>query len=347
MLRSAIFFTLGCIPTWGGEWHQPRGEVPGGHRAIDLALISQMLSPCIAVEWDREGPWASPHSGFTVLLDKAAANMTTRVMVSPIPYIPAMGPDHPWCWHLQRAQEHVQEGARRLEERGSQHLMQHTEVDTNYLAFMGAVESVWASRQCTDYNYLKHRRGWPQEAREVPLIATTPTGWRSRPSPLTAWYSLRARLVNVIGAVRRNRRSIIGDMRVAMMKQLTKVQAQGTVLPDPQLETDVITSIGAMSIMAEAAPQHQAILKGLDRVLQSIERRLLQDGRRSYQDWIREQLRAGAGALHRLSTTWGEPLKALAPECDEAGEVMLQPLDVAAAKARRWGKLWRTGVQPA
>ncbi len=335
---------LGLHTYLGGEWRTPRGEVPGGHRAIDLALISQTLSACIAVEWDREGPWASPHSGFTVHLDKAAANMHTRVMVSPISYTPAMGPDRPWCWHLQRAQPQVQEGAGRLREHGRPHLVQDTEVDITYLAFMGAVESVWAS---ADYEHFKHRRGWPLEAREVPLLASKPTGWRLRPSPLTAWYSLRARVVNLIGAVRRNRRSIIGDMRVAMMKQLTKVQAQGRVLPDPQLELDVIASIGAMSVMAEAVPQHRATLKGLDRMLHRIERRLLQDGRRSYQDWIREQLSAGAGALHRLSSTWGEPLKALAPECDEAGEVMVEPLDIAAAKARRWGKLWRTDVQPA
>ena len=337
---------LGLHSYLGGEWRQPRGEVPGGHRAIDLALISHTLSPCIAVQWDREGPWASPHSGFTVILDKAAASMNTRVMVAPIPYIPAMGPDHPWCWHLQRAQHHLQEGEGRLREQGSPNLMQHEEVDSTYFAFMGAVESVWASRQCTEYDNLKHRRGWPIEAREVPLVASTPTGWRLRQSPLTAWYCLRARLANFIGAVRRSRSSIICDMRVALMKQLTKVQAQGRVLPDPQPELDVISSIEAISSMAEDSPRHKGILKGLDTMLQRIERRLLQDGRRSYQDWIREQLKTGAGALHRLSTSWGEPLKALAPECDEAGEVMVEPLDIAAAKAQRWGKLWRTDVQP-
>jgi hypothetical protein len=247
---------LGLHTYLGGEWRTPRGEVPGDHRAIDLVLVSQTLSTSIGIEWDQEGPWAAPHSGFTVTLDKETARMHTRVMVSPITYVPAMGPDLPWSWHLQQVQPTVQQGARQLQEHWKPHLAHDTEVDINYMTFMGAAECVWAQRQCQDYNGLKHHRGWPTETRELPLVAATPTGWRLRPSPLTAWHSLRARLANLIGAIRR-KRSSIPDMRVAMMKQLTKVQVQARVLPEPQLELDVLASIDAMSTAEEAVPRNK------------------------------------------------------------------------------------------
>ncbi len=62
-------------------------------------LASRTFSGSLTLEWDATGPWAAPHSGFVVSLDKAAATMLTRVMVTPMHYTAAIGPDRPWEWH--------------------------------------------------------------------------------------------------------------------------------------------------------------------------------------------------------------------------------------------------------
>ncbi len=46
-----------------GVWVQPAGEVPGGHRPIDLILTNVRMAPLLTVRWDMEGPWAQRTPG--------------------------------------------------------------------------------------------------------------------------------------------------------------------------------------------------------------------------------------------------------------------------------------------
>jgi hypothetical protein len=167
-----------------------------------------------------------------------------------------------------------------------------------------------------------------------------------KPTGLTGWYSLRARIVNYNGAIAKNRGALGVEMRQALMLQLTRVKNQARILPEAQLELDVITSIGAVGDRPAGAAGRKAALQAFDKVLRKIERHLLQCSRRSYQSWIKEQLGAGAGALHKLSTSWGQPLKVLSPERDAAGQILVEPMAIAAAKAARWGELWQVGTEP-
>ena len=149
-----------------------------------------------------------------------------------------------------------------------------------------------------------------------------------------------------LGVSKKARQDLVPGARQAMMQQLARVQAQARILPETQPELDVIGSITAIGARHGTEPQDRAVLQELDTVLRRIERHLLQDSRRSYQNWIREQLRVGAGALHKLSTTWGQPPQLLSPEFDSTGRALVEPMAIVAAKAARWGKLWQVDQKP-
>ncbi len=90
----------------------------------------------------------------------------------------------------------------------------------------------------------------------------------------------------------------------------------------------------------------EAVAKELRVAIRKLECHLVQEGRRSYQDWIRESLNSGGGALHRMTLSWGRPLEALSAEQDQAGALLVQPMDIINSKAHRWAQLWEASERP-
>ena len=84
----------------------------------------------------------------------------------------------------------------------------------------------------------------------------------------------------------------------------------------------------------------------LRKLLRRQECHLIQCGQTGYQQWVRESLEAGGGALHRLTKTRGEPLQELAPELDDAGHALVEPIDIVNSKAARWGTFWEVTDTP-
>ncbi len=101
----------------GGVWRRPDGEVPGGHRAIDLALISSSLAMGATLRWDGDGPWAAPHSGMIITLDLTVMDQWIRRVVAP-PNLSdqghAAGPDRPWAYYQEYSATLREEGDKRL-----------------------------------------------------------------------------------------------------------------------------------------------------------------------------------------------------------------------------------------
>ena len=77
-----------------------------------------------------------------------------------------------------------------------------------------------------------------------------------------------------------------------------------------------------------------------------LERKLLQNGRRSFREWIANSLKLGAGALHKYTKTFGEPARKLAEVWDKEGKLVEGVLTVNKAKAQQWGQLWEASDTP-
>eukprot|EP00959_Pyramimonas_sp_CCMP1952_P009013 188060-Pyramimonas_sp.AAC.1 len=45
-----------------GSWMAPRGAHPGGNRLIDYCLVASSTQHMVKLEWDLQGPWASPRA---------------------------------------------------------------------------------------------------------------------------------------------------------------------------------------------------------------------------------------------------------------------------------------------
>ena len=57
-------------------------------------------------------------------------------------------------------------------------------------------------------------------------------------------------------------------------------------------------------------------------------------------------LKKGAGALHKFTSSWGQPLQELSPEVNDAGEQLVDPMEVISSKSQRWAELWRCTEGP-
>ncbi len=329
-----------------GVWVQPEGEVPGGHRPIDLILTNVFMAPLLEVQWDLDGPWAQPHTGFVVRLPRAALRLRMRVLESPISYNMAMGPDLPWEWHVARAETMVEEGLARVRAAGESHLGSDPTLDREYIIFCMAAESVMLSRQAVSYNAARTHRGWPMTTQEVPLAAPTPVGWRCKPTGLTLWCAMRARLDNYIGVIRKKRAELFPEHREALRAQLARVQRTESILPSGEAEADVIRRIQAICEGAWALESLEVVSRELRATIRKQECHLAAAGRRGYQQWIRESLNSGGGALHRMSLSWGRPLEALAMERDDMGQPLVHPMDIISSKAKRWATLWKASAAP-
>ena len=190
----------------GGEFQAPRGQVTGGHRAIDFVLVSSQLKGALDIQWDPNSPWASPHTGFHVTVRKKALSMQVRVFKNPVDYKPAMGPDRPWEWYVQETQSAAEEGLQRARAARHDHLAYSEAVDDIYSTFCVAAEEVWAHQQGTSGDAQEMRRGWPVETKMVKLAPTKPEGWSREDIGLTGWQALNTRVVNYNGVYRRGRR---------------------------------------------------------------------------------------------------------------------------------------------
>ncbi len=80
----------------GARWLNPASPSHGGHRQIDLVLISVELAVGAKVDWDLEGPWAQPHVGLILQVEAQVLGMTAQKMMAPAGVDVAYGPDKPW-----------------------------------------------------------------------------------------------------------------------------------------------------------------------------------------------------------------------------------------------------------
>ncbi len=101
----------------GAEWRSPPGGTPGGHRGIDLMLLSRPLAAKATLHWDYGGPWAQPHTGMWATLDVTSFSEEITIFRAPPEIALATGPDLPWETHKVISRNAAMEGARRLRER--------------------------------------------------------------------------------------------------------------------------------------------------------------------------------------------------------------------------------------
>ena len=86
-------------------------------------------------------------------------------------------------------------------------------------------------------------------------------------------------------------------------------------------------------------PQEVEAEQALRRLLRSLERHHLQQGKQGYQEWVQASLKQGTGAFHKLTNTWGQPLQELAEERGSSGQLLVEPLFIVSSKSRRWAQL--------
>eukprot|EP00959_Pyramimonas_sp_CCMP1952_P054684 1142939-Pyramimonas_sp.AAC.1 len=84
-----------------GSWMAPAGDHPGGHRLIDYCLVASSIKHMVKLEWDLQGPWASPHVGIKGALKVGGQKLMKRIMGQPTECQLAFGPDRPWQHHLE------------------------------------------------------------------------------------------------------------------------------------------------------------------------------------------------------------------------------------------------------
>eukprot|EP00959_Pyramimonas_sp_CCMP1952_P031538 661495-Pyramimonas_sp.AAC.1 len=90
----------------------PTGDHPGGHRLIDYCLVASSIKHMVKLEWDLEGPWASPHVGIKGTLKVGGQKLMKRIMEQPMECQLAFGPDRPWQHHLEVVQQRIDKGMR-------------------------------------------------------------------------------------------------------------------------------------------------------------------------------------------------------------------------------------------
>jgi hypothetical protein len=297
-------------------WRRPKGAVPGGHRPIDSALVSQSLEALLDVDWDPKTPWAQPHSGFVVRVARKALTLEVVELQSPFSYNAAMGPDLPWDQHACREGGAIAEGLRQAAVLRKDLFDPNETVDTLYTEFCVVAESVQASRQGVELEHQEIRRGWPVGVRSRPLLPPRPQGWVSRNDGLPTWRALYNRVTNYNGVISRGRWAPVDEAAAAVHEQLGKVRVLARALP---AEDGVISSIAEIRVGVKSPqPFGEAQLKLRD-LLRALERHHVQAGRRRFQEWVKASLTAGAGALHRMARDWGQPLQELATEVDGEG----------------------------
>jgi hypothetical protein len=286
-----------------GRWVRPKHPVPGGHRAIDLVMVSDVLEAGATVGWDEEGPWAAQHSGMVVSINLEVCAQGTRILRTPPVVEAALGPDRPWEEHQLHGRMVAEEGARRLEEAIGCDPPHHRdrEADRLYMEFAGAAEHLLLQRQGEDANAAgPMRRGWPLQVRTVPLQPTRPQGWFGRPSGLSQWVALKAQVLNYIGALGRKRLEQAQRHWHGVEALIERVRQQPRILagPDKELEVEMLNSIAAMG--ADAAAQDR--ISRLGPFVRKLENHLLRDSHRRFREWIVNSLKIGGGALHRYTS---------------------------------------------
>ena len=229
------------------QWLAPPGPVPGGHRPIDRFLVSKGLARGSTVQWDHEGPWAAPHSGMVLTLDLEALQQDTRILEAPTAIEVAHGPDLPREHHMQYSEVIRERGREKLAERiaVTQPQFQSDAVDHEYLDFAVAAEHLPLAR-APHAKRGKTHRGWPLAAKIAPLRPKKPVGWMAKPSGLSTWAALEARLGNYKAAIRKQQPSLAATHWEQVQNLLDKVQQQPRILQDPELENGTIKCIRAM-----------------------------------------------------------------------------------------------------
>ena len=178
--------------------------MPGGHRQIDMLLMSRPLAASADVHWDLEGPWAQPRTGMWAELDVTRFNEAITIFQAPPEIEIAAGSDLPWETHRAISHAAAIEGARRLRERAraEEPPFQDDVVDEHYVRFMVAAEHLLTARKPdVDYYGAAMHRGWPLEVRQVALQPARPSGWLAKPSGLAAWAALAAIFQGYIAAI--------------------------------------------------------------------------------------------------------------------------------------------------
>ena len=112
-------------------------------------------------------------------------------------------------------------------------------------------------------------------------------------------------------------------------------------------EEQVLNSIAAIGEGVWTAESGDALQRRLRAMLDQLRRHQLRSGRQSFPTWIQESLKQGAGALHKVTSSWGQPLQELSHEVNADGEQLVDPLEVISSKSQRWAELWECTERPA
>ncbi len=332
-----------------GRWLIPAGAPPGDHRVIDFCLVSSSLAAGAHLSFDASGPWAQPHSGLLLTLDLEVFTMNKVVIEKPLAIHPAMGPDLPWEYHVERVRELVRIGECKLEhaQRELQGVHECSDVDGMYMEFALTAESFIVGRQPdSDFQHASMHRGWPIQTKTVQVVPPRPEGYQQHPTGLSAWWALDSRLCEYLACCRKAKWHLLSDSWTRVLTHIGKVEALPRILPDKGARE--LCALSAIRQMGEGAGQHaqQSPFQTLRAILKDIERFLLQQGQKAYKLWIANSLRVGAGALHRFTKGWGEPRPGLAVVFDDAGRQVVEPQAFVEAKAQSWSLLWESEHGP-
>ena len=135
-------------------------------------------------------------------IDTEPFQQITRVIASPPIIEVAYGPDREWEYYQQYGQEVAGRARDVRPQPGHPACCRHLGIVDEYAAFAAAAERLLLDRQ-GQAPASGVSRGLPIATREVPLKPRTPTGWMARPSGLSVWKALEARVANYVGAHRR------------------------------------------------------------------------------------------------------------------------------------------------
>ncbi len=280
-------------------------------------LVSRPLAANSTLHWDFSGPWAQPHTGMWAELDVTSFNEAITIFQAPPEIMMATGPDLPWESHQAISRNAAIEGARRLKERKlvEPPTFQDDTVDQAYVQFMTTAESLLTNRQAdVDYHKAAMHRGWPLEVRQVALQPTRPTGWLAKPSGFAAWAALDVRFQSYTAAIAKGLGPRAAQEKERLVEQLRKVRGSSRILDKGVVETQVLDL--ALHYATVESPALGAMRefsrKSLRPLLRRLESHLLRVRSRGFRACIANSLKLGAGALHRHTKTWDQPIQRLA-----------------------------------
>ncbi len=207
---------------------------------------------------------------------------------------------------------------------------------------MAAAEHLFTARK-TDVNFHEAamHRGWPLTVKTVPLKPARPSGWLAKPSGLAAWAALDTRLQSYIAAITKATGPRVAQEWARLGEQIARVRAHDRILDDGKAEEQALALLARLATVGDLEAVQDIAKNVLRPLLRQLECFLVRRRSREFRSRIGNSLKVGAGALHRYTKNWDQPLQRLAQEGIETQRTTVGVQELNQEKAKYWGKLWR------